>query len=203
MRQSAGESEWMCEERKRGGHGCAYVTFRMTLAGHTGLLPHQFYCCPRGHDITQTHTHTHTLSISLNISFSLSPTSAPTQTYAEPLATWLYLAQHTRSLWLAVENQQHPPSSPASETLLGNREAVPLQATAAARFSSALIPILVSDKDKYNLMTMWECFNSIQYCVSWVTTQGGMTWCYTGLLGNTHRTKMSTHVYGYQILHVK
>lgn len=32
----------------------AYVTFRMTLSGHTGLLPHQFYCCPRGHHSTQS-----------------------------------------------------------------------------------------------------------------------------------------------------
>ena len=138
-------SEWW--EREREAAMFAYVTFRMTLAGHTGLLPHQFYRCPRGHHIT----HSLSLSSFLSMSLSLSPTSAPppppphtlTHTYAQPQATWLYLAEHTRSLRLAAESQQHSPCSPASETLLGNREAAalfPLQATAAAPLWSPTTP---------------------------------------------------------------
>lgn len=61
MIQSAGRvraGEWLIRERGRGREAAmaAYVTFRMTLAGHTGLLPHQFYCCPRGHHTTHTHS---------------------------------------------------------------------------------------------------------------------------------------------------
>ena len=148
MIQSAGRvraSEWVMREREAAMF--AYVTFRMTLAGHTGLLPHQFYRCPRGHHIT----HSLSLSSFLSMSLSLSPTSAPppppphtlTHTYAQPQATWLYLAEHTRSLRLAAESQQHSPCSPASETLLGNREAAalfPLQATAAAPLWSPTTP---------------------------------------------------------------
>lgn len=40
----------------------AYVTFRMTLAGHTGVLPHQFYCCPGGNHNAHTYRGTCTLT---------------------------------------------------------------------------------------------------------------------------------------------
>lgn len=45
-----GVSEWLGVERK--ATMTAYVTLRMTLAGRTGLLPHQFSRRPRGHHIT-------------------------------------------------------------------------------------------------------------------------------------------------------
>lgn len=83
-------SEWSGWARERWREGerdgrkaamFAYVTFRMTLAGHTGLLPHQFSRCPRGHHITHTHistlTTSHSLSPSLSLSFSLSFSSPP------------------------------------------------------------------------------------------------------------------------------
>lgn len=85
-------------ERSGGGSGkreaamAAYVTFRMTLAGHTGLLSHQFYCCPRGHHITHTRAHPHSTSLS-----STPPPDTRTNT-SGPIATQLYLAEHTRGL---------------------------------------------------------------------------------------------------------
>lgn len=121
----------------------AYVTFRMTLAGHTGLLPHQFSAAARGDIISRAHTHT--VYVYFPLSFSpppatrtpYSPIHPPTPCSTTP---WLYLAAHTRSPRLAGESRKHSPCSPASETLLGNKEAVLLQpqATAAAPLSSTL-----------------------------------------------------------------
>lgn len=51
------------EEEREAAMLVAYVTFRMTLAGLTGLLPHQFSCCPRGHGIS--------LSLCLSLSLPL------------------------------------------------------------------------------------------------------------------------------------
>lgn len=73
-------SEWPGSERlwEREAAMMAYVTFRMTLPGHTGPLPHQFYCCSRGHHITQSHTHTGTATASGNVAL-------PGRTHPEPL----------------------------------------------------------------------------------------------------------------------
>lgn len=108
------------EETNRKAAMAAYVTFRMTLAGHAGLLPHQFCCCSRGQRIASAHlcTKEHTL-------------------HTQP---WLYLGEHTRSLQLAADCHHHSPRSPASKTLLGNRESELLtpQTTSAATIPSTL-----------------------------------------------------------------
>lgn len=140
-------SEWPGSERlwEREAAMMAYVTFRMTLPGHTGPLPHQFYCCSRGHHITQSHT----------------------QAQPQPLAMWLYLAEHTRSLWLAAESRQHSHCSLAGKTLLGNRVTVlPRQATAAARLSTALSRAQVHCP--YD--SIYGCFNGAWWCAVKVTT---------------------------------
>lgn len=95
-----------------------YVTLRMTLAGHTGLLPHQFYCCPRGHYIT------HIIS-----PFLSPPTSDPLPPHPPHRHTYKPTPWRRGSTWpntpaasdWLLKASNTPPCSPASETLLGNR----------------------------------------------------------------------------------
>ena len=67
------------------GGGGAYVTFRMTLAGHTGLLPHQFYSCPTGHHLSLSFSlpfsHTHFMFLSQNNIGTHPPDVAATHTH--------------------------------------------------------------------------------------------------------------------------
>lgn len=99
----------------------AYVTLKMTLAGRTGLLPHQFQCCPRGHHITQV------------ISPSLSEPTAPSALTPSPWhrgSTWPNTP--AASDWL-LKGSNAPPAPRSARLCLETEAALlPRQATAAA-----------------------------------------------------------------------
>lgn len=88
---SVRDGEWGIRRKQRDAAAVAYVTFRMTLAGHTELLPHQFCCCPGGHHIT----HTHAPSMSLSKTSISTPPPLHTQKHSQPPAAWLSLPVRT------------------------------------------------------------------------------------------------------------
>lgn len=88
-------------------------------------------------------SHTHSLSMALSLTnISTSP--------------WLYLAEHTRSLWLAAESQQHSPYPQPARLCLETERLFPLQATAAALLSTALIPSLCQKMSQSQIKYKWK-----------------------------------------------